>query len=156
MNMRAGDCQDESAVAAAARSGQWSDELRSHIQACQACAEILLVAQALRRELPGSATVPLPAAGQVWWRAQIRARRQDAERAVQPVRLVQTIAALCAVIGAVLVLLRYAAQLQQSLTRFPSAAPDWAGPVAWMLLAAAAMFVAAVSAGLGFVRRASK
>ena len=114
-----------------------------------------MVVEALRQALPAEDSAALPSAGQVWWRAQIQARRADAERAVRPVRVVQTIASAFAVLSLVLLVLRYTSQLQQWLLHLPAAAESLEQPLVW-LLGTAAMFVAAVSAGLGFMRRSSK
>ena len=156
MNMRPGHCPREFEAIAAARSARWSAELRSHLRHCEACAEAVVVAELLRQELQAEPSPVLPSAGQVWWRGQMQARRADAERAVQPVRLVQSIAGAFAVLGLVLLLLRYGSQAQQWLMRLPSGSAAVEEPLAWVFLGSTAMFVAAVSAGLGFMRRSSK
>lgn len=154
--MKPGDCQHESEILAGVRSGRWSSELRSHLESCPACAEAAMVAEVLQQELQHDSGTTLPSAGQVWWRAQIRSRRLDAEHATRPVRVVQTIAAAFAVSGLVWLLLRYGPQLQQWLIQLPEAAENQGQPLAWIFLGTAAMFVAAVSAGLGYMRRSSK
>ena len=71
-------CQRESDVIAATSSGRWGadDHLREHVASCVACAEAREMAEmmrALERETLGDTR--LPSAGQMWWRAQLRARR---------------------------------------------------------------------------------
>ena len=115
-----------------------------------------MVARALRQELQAWEVPVLPSAGQVWWRAQIQGRRLDAERAIQPVRLVQRIAAACSLVGMVFLLLLYAPYLQGWLKLLPAGAPEWAEPLGWVFLGITGTFIAAVSAGLGYIRHASK
>ena len=64
----------------AVAAGRWSergdDELRAHVAACAACADLAAVATLLvhdRRAVASRAAVP--GSGLVWWRIQMRARR---------------------------------------------------------------------------------
>lgn len=152
--MKPGDCPLEPEIVAAAHLGRWTAELRSHVQHCAECADTVMVAEVVRHSAQSEAN--LPSAGQVWWRAQIRARQKDAERAVQPVRLVQKITAALAVVGLIFLLLRYASHLQQWWMRLPSEAASVEQSLAWVFLGTAAMVVAVVSAGVGYMRRSSK
>lgn len=105
------DCSFEPAVLRAALGGSWSDEstedLAMHVQACSQCAEVAEVVGVLRADretADGRARVP--AAGQVWWRATVRARMEAAQMAARPITWLQG-AAGASVIGvafAVLVL----------------------------------------------------
>jgi hypothetical protein len=156
MNTKPGECARESESLGAARSGDWSPELRSHLEGCAWCADAAMVAQALRQEMQAWEVPVLPSAGEVWWRAQIQARRLDAERAAQPVRLVQRIAAACSVMAMVFLLLLYAPHLQAWLKLLPAGAPEWGEPLGWVFLGITGTFIAAVSAGLGYIRHASK
>lgn len=64
---------------------------------CSSCAEIAAIAQAFtddRNVLVRQAQVPSSAI--VWWRAQMRSRREAAEAAAQPITWVQGIALACA------------------------------------------------------------
>ena len=64
---------------------------------CPSCAEIAAIAQAFtddRNALLREAQVPSSAI--VWWRAQMRSRREAAEAAAQPITWVQGIALACA------------------------------------------------------------
>jgi hypothetical protein len=154
--MKPSQCQHEAQVARVARSGEWDQQLRAHVAQCKGCAEVALVAEFLRQEPRAAEFALLPSAGQVWWRAQIRARQADAERALQPVRWVQRFATVCVLIGALLLIGRYAPQLQDWIQHLAPGTLDAQEPVAWVFLGTAVMFVAAISAGLGYMRHWSK
>lgn len=98
--MKAEFCRFEEAVTAAIQSGEWNEDLRRHVAGCEECADLALVARycaAAAKDIPEA---PLPAAGLLWWRAQIAERQEQAERAVAAIEVVQKVA-----IGVVLVLL---------------------------------------------------
>lgn len=99
MNML--ECQKELLVTEALRREDWSDELRNHVAACSVCADTVLTAQLLK-ELNDIANpqVKLPNAGLIWWKAQLKAKRAAAERAAQPIRLVEKISCACAALAA--------------------------------------------------------
>jgi len=94
-------CEREAELVEALTSGRWPDacgeDLRRHAATCAVCAEVVLVARAL-----GSAEarveMALPTAGLVWWKAQMRARREAAERAAQPIAIVEGLAWVCGVL----------------------------------------------------------
>lgn len=103
--MRLASCAKELAVVEAVRSGRCDARLHTHIAECPVCAEVLLVAQLLRQEDESAqAAARLPKAGEVWWRAQVRSRREAAERAVRPIAIAEKIGywsgilAFCAVV----------------------------------------------------------
>ncbi len=91
------ECCFEPEVLAAVVEGRWplavEPSLREHAAACPLCSEVLTVASALvpdRQDL--KAAPSLPAAGTVWWRAQIRARREAAAAAARPLLVAQAAA----------------------------------------------------------------
>ena len=90
-------CQHEMRVIEAARSGLWDTELRRHAAECPVCADTALVAGVLQ-ELRGGEThdVKLPDAGLVYWKSQLRARREAAARAAEPIAFVEKFALVCA------------------------------------------------------------
>jgi len=101
--MKIPQCDREAQVIDALRSGRWSgpwgEEIRSHAARCAVCSEVVLVAEALRHaDAQAEAEARLPSAGQVWWKAQLAARRAAEERAAQPIawveRMAQVFAAL--------------------------------------------------------------
>jgi predicted anti-sigma-YlaC factor YlaD len=78
---RLAECHHEADLVAAVTSGRWpaavDPAMREHVASCAVCAEVLQVAEAMTAlEQETLADTRLPAAGQVWWRAQIRARHQ--------------------------------------------------------------------------------
>ena len=77
-------CPKESTIAAALRNGELPDELRLHIEGCAACAEAHLAALNLRQMAEGLAEGPCPSAASMWWRLNIRMRREKARRAQAP------------------------------------------------------------------------
>ena len=98
--MRRTACTREAEVLEALQSRRWPDAadpaLRAHVEGCAACGELVTVAAALLDEhhaLVQEAQVPSSAI--VWWRAQMRSRREAAERAAQPISVVQGIALAC-------------------------------------------------------------
>jgi hypothetical protein len=71
--------------------------LQEHAASCTSCTQLLSIVGALlddRQALMQEASVPSSAI--VWWRSQMRSRREAAERAVQPISVVQGIALSCA------------------------------------------------------------
>jgi hypothetical protein len=97
-----GTCDREEEVLDAVAAQRWphrcEDELRAHLNSCHSCADLADVAAALledRNAAWSEARVPPP--GVVWWRAQLRARVEDAKAAGRPVAFVQGVAASVAV-----------------------------------------------------------
>jgi hypothetical protein len=98
-------CRYEADVLAAVAAGSWDqapEALKAHVTTCQACADLALVSQLLRTDHAAVvAEANVPSAGQVWWRAQMRARAEAAEAAARPLFVAQALA--CAAIVGVLV-----------------------------------------------------
>jgi hypothetical protein len=98
------DCRYETAVLEEIEAGRWPSasaaELRAHAAACPVCADVALVAAEMRAA-DGAPTAPLilPSAGQVWWRAELRARNEAVQLAQRPLIAVQVVAAVVAVLG---------------------------------------------------------
>lgn len=89
-------CTHEEAIAQAAHSGDWSEPLRSHAARCPICSEVVLVSSFLRTEAQSArAEAVLPDPGRIWWKAQLAARREAAERAVRPIALMEKLAFAC-------------------------------------------------------------
>jgi hypothetical protein len=80
-------------------------DLRNHITDCHVCKEVVLVAVALHEEHDlALAEARVPSPGLVWWRAELRARREGAKAAERPLTLVHSLAAASAIgVGAALV-----------------------------------------------------
>ena len=94
-------CPHENDVATAARSGEWSQELRTHRDGCLICAELTLVTAALASdaEMLMDETIPLPDPGLIWMRAQLAEREHKFHRATRAIVWVQrmTIAVVAAI-----------------------------------------------------------
>ena len=98
--MRNVDCAREDELLEALQSGRWPETadpmLRTHVDGCASCADLLAVAAPLLDEhhaLVHEAQVPSSAI--VWWRAQMRSKREAAETAAQPISVVQGITFAC-------------------------------------------------------------
>jgi hypothetical protein len=83
------DCPHEQQVVNAVLAGAWpdraDDNLVSHASTCEVCREVASVAVLLREDLDSSRIeVVVPAAGQVWWRAAVRARLESTQAAAKP------------------------------------------------------------------------
>jgi hypothetical protein len=154
--MNSSNCQRESQVVAAVRAGKWSADLRVHLAHCETCAEAALVAESLQAEQQTAELPALPSASQVWWKVQIRARREDAEQALKPVRVAQRTSAACALLALFFLILHYTPQLQQWLNHLPAVVPDTEDSLAGVFFASAIAFVAVVSAGLSYLLYSSK
>ena len=77
--MSASCCQREDELLDALGRGFVPAELEAHIVDCPSCSELRTVAGALLDErCQALAEAPVPAAGTMWWRMQIR-QRQEAE-----------------------------------------------------------------------------
>jgi hypothetical protein len=83
-------CSHEKEVAEMLAQGHWpqacSEELRSHVSACRACGDLVLVMQtfqAARTEAVKAASLHAP--GELWWRAQLRRRQAAVERVNRPI-----------------------------------------------------------------------
>ncbi len=100
--MKPVECEFEADVLAAVLQSRWPKhvqaELRDHAASCTICSEVAAVAVALdgaAEEMRASAE--LPDASSVWWRAQLRARREAVASAGRPITAVQVVAFACAV-----------------------------------------------------------
>ena len=89
--MTAKPCSHEEAVTAAARSGDWSPELKAHRDGCLTCAELTLVVAALATDAEELAAIdaPLPDPAPIWFRAQLATREHDYRRATRAIVWVQ-------------------------------------------------------------------
>jgi hypothetical protein len=102
------DCSQESIVAAALAKGELPEELRLHLAGCAVCGEVhsiarrmLLLADGLAEELTGE---PRPSAASMWWRLNLRIRRDRARRAEMPlIWMTRIFYAAIAILAALLV-----------------------------------------------------
>lgn len=107
------ECGRERELLEAVACGLWSaradDELHAHVAGCAACSDLARVATALvrdRRSAIESAAVP--GSGLVWWRMQMRARR---DRTVVATRTASSVQAgvLAGALGVALAVFAFAA-----------------------------------------------
>jgi hypothetical protein len=93
-------CIHEHDVVAAVLSRRWdcaNDELKQHAAACEICRDVVAVSQLLSSDQERARyEARVPAAGQVWWRAAIRARLEAAHSAERPMTWLHGIAGACA------------------------------------------------------------
>jgi len=99
-------CEKEALVIEAVRCGTWDDALRTHAARCPVCADAALAADLLR-ELSDldNTQVTLPNGGLIWWKAQLKAKRAAAERATQPISIVEKVFCACSILSAIGLLL---------------------------------------------------
>lgn len=119
------ECRHEADVVAAVTSGRWpsavDEALGAHVAHCAVCAEVLHVANAMSAlERETLSDTRQPSAGQVWWRAQVRARHEAAAMAARPVMVAQAVGA-AAVVGLV------AGVISWKWTAIAHAAGTWVG-----------------------------
>jgi hypothetical protein len=137
------ECPREQEVVSASRVVGWqdtcSDELKKHVSDCETCRDLVSVIGILREDhaLAGR-DMQLPLAGQVWWRAAVRARAEASNAAVRPLTWVHGIAAAC-VIGLIAGSIHYA-------WRFVPDARDWVSSIALRIAPAAPMVADLVDA----------
>ncbi|MCC6389846.1 MAG: hypothetical protein IT167_04520 [Bryobacterales bacterium] len=81
-------CPEESRMLEALKMGSLPPELEAHAERCRACTETRLVSDFLAAE----ATVVVPPPGLVYWKSELRARREQAELALRPARRMQAAA----------------------------------------------------------------
>ena len=87
--MTAFDCPREQDVVNAVLGGMWpdrcDDSLVAHAANCVTCGEVAQVSMVLREDVDHARIdVIVPAAGQIWWRAAVRARLESTHAAARP------------------------------------------------------------------------
>ena len=141
-------CRYEADVLAAVADGSWdhaSEELKAHVTTCGACSDLALVSQLLKTDHAAIvAEANVPSAGQVWWRAQIRARAEAAEAAARPLFVAQAVA--CAAVMGVLVALvtwLWPAGGWHFVSTQPSelSLTAWVAIGAWLVIAPVALYL---------------
>ncbi len=87
--MRGGEhnpaCVQELMVTEAVRRGMLPFDLRGHVETCRICMEIFQTAQSLRELVTCDLEEPLPSASSIWWRINLRLRRERRQRAALPI-----------------------------------------------------------------------
>jgi len=98
--MRTLECAREQDLLDALASARWPARcepgLRAHVDGCAICRDTLAVALPLLMDGEAAyAAAQVPSSGVVWWRAQMRARREAERVASRPITIVQAIAFAC-------------------------------------------------------------
>ncbi|HEY6251424.1 MAG TPA: hypothetical protein VI685_15810 [Candidatus Angelobacter sp.] len=99
-------CSQHDSVAAALRTGQWPDgcdpSLRAHVETCDSCSDLVLVAQTLRQaHATATQAARIAAPGILWWRAQLRRRQAAIQSMTRPVAVAEKVAVLTLVLAVV-------------------------------------------------------
>ena len=130
--MRNAECSREPELLEALQTSRWpgagDESLRAHVAGCSSCADLLAVVAPLldeQRALVQEATVPSSAI--VWWRAQMRFRREALEKASQPISVVQGIAIACAAGLLATVLGIFVPTFRRSLAWMMETTASWQG-----------------------------
>src|SRR5215211_7090987 len=84
------DCPHEHGVVNAVLSGRWpegcDESLVAHAKQCVTCRDVASVSLLLREDNDHSRSeMHVPAAGQVWWRAAVRARLESTHASTRPI-----------------------------------------------------------------------
>jgi len=100
--MQINECSREVEVVEAIPSGRWpalnDSELRSHVSGCAVCSEVVIVATELQEQNSAIVSqVRVPSAGLVWWRAELRARREAVRSAERPLTIAHAFAGAAAI-----------------------------------------------------------
>jgi len=85
-------CEREPEVLEAVQSGRLA-ELRTHLEACPTCADLVVVLESMQKDGElAAAEMRIPSAGLVWFKAQLRARREATAEALKPVSVAEKVA----------------------------------------------------------------
>jgi len=142
------ECKSEVDVLDAVASGRWPDrldtELRNHASSCSICSEVAIVSALYRDEHANAMEeARVPSAGLVWWKSELRARREAVRVASRPITLVTGIAGVCAFVVLAGAILAFAKQLSiASITAFVLEQPMvlWLVPAAILALTPIALY----------------
>jgi hypothetical protein len=149
--MASNTCRFESDVVAAAiadRIDENPDRI-AHIHECATCRDAAEVAELLRTEQMRAADeANVPSAGQVWWRAQVRAKAEAQRAAYRPILITHALASAC-LLGIVAALMTWAwPWLRQTASWLQAATGDatlgptaWVAIGAWLVLAPVALYL---------------
>jgi hypothetical protein len=123
------ECRYESEILDAVASGRWperlSTELHDHVSSCSICSELAMVSAMYRDDFASAMDeVRVPSAGLVWWKSELRARREAVRVASRPITLVTGIAGVSTVAVLVLVILTLSKQIDMvAISAFVVAQP---------------------------------
>lgn len=89
-------CSSEKELEATLRQGRWphalDPDLRTHVDTCRDCQELVLVTQTLQKaKSNGEQLARLHAPGLLWWRAQLRRRNEAIQSVAEPLALAENV-----------------------------------------------------------------
>jgi hypothetical protein len=94
------DCAREREVVRMVLTRRWADaadELRTHADGCAICRDVVSITTLLRDDRDAAMhELKVPAAGQVWWRAAVRARLEGTHAAARPLTWAHAVTGACA------------------------------------------------------------
>jgi hypothetical protein len=148
------DCPREQEVIDAVASGRWphrcDPELTEHVAACDGCHDLARIFGVLGASWEDARQdAHVPAAGTVWWRAQVRARRDAQRAAARPITVAQVTGAILGIVLAAAALVRIYPWLLSALAS-PFGELRFAGPGAAALLPGGWLLAVAAAALIGF------
>ena len=96
-------CPREADVLDALASARWPNradkELVQHVSSCEICQDVITVASAIRADHDVAyREANVPSSGQMWWRAEMRARQDAVREASRPVAVAQGVAVVLALV----------------------------------------------------------
>ena len=99
-------CTREREVTELLHQGYWPGacpaELRTHVETCRSCSDLVLVTQALQASRRQTLDLPrLESSGALWWRAQLRRRNAAIETVARPILGAQIFALMLLIVVAV-------------------------------------------------------
>jgi hypothetical protein len=147
-------CPEEREVATAVLSGRWplacEPALHLHVDKCDRCASVVLVAEALRRDKAEALRAArLAHPGLLWWRAQLLRRQRAMQEVAKPISLVGGVALSVASITAIILIVAQRSQLADWLSLLTvSLPPDAFWTPAAGALSAVLLMVSAGTLGL--------
>ncbi len=102
-------CSRSAELSAVLRSGNlpaaWEPSLREHVDKCRQCSDQVLVSETLKAaRMKMMAAAPMGSPQLLWWRAQVRRRNEALEKLSKPTSVAGTVAALCTLLVAVVLL----------------------------------------------------
>jgi hypothetical protein len=152
-------CARETEVKALLHSGHWPHavpaDLLEHVNACRDCRSTVAVTLAFRQERSAAASgARLEAPGVLWWRAQLRRKREAVERMERPLIGAQVITIVLSLLAAVGMVAEFGGRVDMSkwltslhLEALLPAGMQNAGGVA-LLAGVAALVLASVAGAL--------
>lgn len=98
-------CTREPDVLDALASARWPNrvdaELSNHVASCEICQDVIIVAAAMCEDREAAwREANVPSSGQMWWRAEMRARQDAVREASRPVTIAQGVAFVLAIVVA--------------------------------------------------------